>query len=63
MTKEKLTGQQLHKIWADACPWSSVGFERDWETMHPHRKEKWNELAKFLNGEIKVVGFEQHADK
>lgn len=40
-----LTGENLHKIWSDSCPWSSVGFERDWCGMHPHRKAKWQALA------------------
>lgn len=44
------TGQKLYKVWAESCPWSSVGFSRFWGALHPHYQEKWQELAKTVNG-------------
>lgn len=43
------TGEKLHKVWSRSCSKLPVAIERDWSTLHRHKKERWNELAKVIN--------------
>lgn len=47
-----MTGKELFRLWADTAPWSSIGFGKDWDKLHPHLQAKWEELANILRNRI-----------
>ena len=55
------TGEQLFRIWTDSCGYSSKFYQKDWNKLYPHDRDKWNELAATIAGEP-TMSDEIHVD-